>query len=123
MSLLSGSRAATENDVASRQQKSLGTVIDCRSVKGGYHCSYTFPVDGDQYKGDCHSHSNWLGGNTVVVYYDPQDLRTTALEDFSAQSRKDRQMVYVLLLMMVAAVAYIFYARAIYRDDSKARTI
>jgi hypothetical protein len=122
--LIFASRAATENDAASRQLTSFGTISDCeRSGRSGYHCIYVFPVDGEQYTGDSASDSYRLLGNTVVVYYDSQKLTMTALEDFSVKSRKDRNTACIFLLMIAALVAFVLYSKATHREDSKPRAI
>jgi hypothetical protein len=51
-------------------------------------------------------------GQTAMVYYDSQDLRVSALEDFSEQSRKSMRFVYFLLLTLAATVAFILWDRA-----------
>jgi hypothetical protein len=57
-----------------------------------------------------------LEGNGV--YYDSQNLAMNALEDFSENSRKDRNFAYMLLFVVAALVAFILYAKATYRDES-----
>jgi len=122
--LIFDSQAATENDTACRQRTSFGTISDCeRSGRSGYHCSYVFPVDGEQYKGDSASDSYRLLGNTVVVYYDPQKLTTTSLEDFSVTSRKDQKLAYLFLLISAALVAFVLYSKAKAYEDSKRRAL
>jgi hypothetical protein len=120
---LTASRAARENDAASMQRTSFGTITDCeRSGRSGYSCSYVFAVDGEQYTGKSRSDSYHLFGQTVVVYYDFQDLTMTALEDFSGKARRDWNFVYLLLSIIVALVAFVLYSKATGRKDSKQRT-
>jgi len=120
---LSASRATRENDAASRQRTSFGTITDCeRSGRSGYSCKYVFPVDGEQYMGDSREGSYRLLGQTVVVYYDSQDPTVTALEDFSGKARRDWNFVYVLLLMIAAVVVFVIYSKAADRKDSKQRS-
>jgi hypothetical protein len=52
-----------------------------------------------------------LEGNGV--YYDSQNLAMNALEDFSENSRKDRNFAYMLLFVVAALVAFILYAKAV----------
>ena len=116
------SRARVENDAAIMQQTSYGTITDCeRCGRSGYCCNYVFPVDGEQYTGSSRSDTYLLFGHTAVVYYDSQDPTMSALEDFSRQSRRDRNFVYILLLMIVALVAFVLYSKATDREDSKQR--
>jgi hypothetical protein len=117
------SRAIRENDAASTQQTSFGTITDCeRSGRSGYSCNYVFPVEGEQYTGDSRSDSYRTFGQTVVVYYDSQAPTTSALEDFSGKARKDWNFVYIFLLMIAALVAFVLYSKATDRKDSKQRT-
>jgi hypothetical protein len=120
---LVASQAARENDAASMQRTSSGKITNCeRSGRSGYSCDYVFPVDGEQYTGHCRSDSYRLYGQTVIVYYDSQDLTMTALEDFSEKARKDWNFVYILLLLLAALVAFVLYSKATDRKDSKQRT-
>jgi hypothetical protein len=43
----------------------------------------------------------------VEVYYDSQNPRMNALEEFSGKSRKDERFVYILLLVLAAAGTFI----------------
>jgi hypothetical protein len=52
-----------------------------------------------------------LEGNGV--YYDSQNLAMNVLEDFSENSRKDRNFAYMLLFVVAALVAFILYAKAV----------
>jgi hypothetical protein len=117
------SRATTENDAASRQETSFGTIADCeRSGRGGYSCHYVISVDGEQYASHSQEDSYHLLGQTVVVYYDSQNPRMTALEDFSGKAKKDWNFVYVFLLMIAALVGFVLYSKATDRKDSKQQT-
>jgi hypothetical protein len=81
-----------------------------------------FPVDGEQYTGSDRADSYLLFGKTVVVYYDSQDPTMSALDDFSGKSRRDRNFVYIFLLMVAALVAFVLYSKATDREESKPRT-
>jgi len=59
----------------------------------------------------------------VVVYYDPQKLTTTSLEDFSVTSRKDQKLAYLFLLISAALVAFVLYSKAKAYEDSKRRAL
>jgi beta-lactamase regulating signal transducer with metallopeptidase domain len=48
-------------------------------------------------------------GQTVEVYYDSQNPRMNALEDFSARSRKDERFVYILLLVLAVTGTFILW--------------
>ena len=80
-----GYRAAVENDSASRQKASLGTIGQCEERGRGHenYCDYTFTVGDDQYT-TVNKAARGVGlGQTVTVYYDSQDPHVSALEDFS----------------------------------------
>jgi len=55
----------------------------------------------------------------VVVYYEYQDPTISALEDFSRQSRRDRNFVYIFLSMIAALVVFVLYSKPTDRDHSK----
>ena len=112
-----GYHAAVENDTASRQQTSLGTIGQCEHRGRGRenYCHYTFPVGDEQYAGVSKAKQGAEFGETTMVYYDRQDPRVSALEDFSAQSRKNMRLAYFLLLTLAATVAFILWDRAPYR--------
>jgi len=121
--LFLGFRAANQNHVASRQQTSLGTIGQCeRRGRGENYCHYTFPVGDEQYTGVNRATPELELGQTVVVYYDRQDPRLSALEDFSEQGRKNERFAYVLLLVLAAIVAFILWDGAPYRGTSDERT-
>lgn len=113
-----GYRAAVEKDSASRQQTSFGTILQCENRGRGNenYCHYTFPVGDEQYAGVSEAGQGAGFGQTATVYYDSQDPRVSALEDFSEQSRKSMRFVYFLLLTLAATVAFILWDRAPYRS-------
>jgi len=116
--LLLAFRATDERDTASRQQTSFGIVAQCeRRGRGGVdnYCHYTFPVGNDHYIGVNQTSSGLGFGQTVVVYYDREDPGVSALEDFSAQSRKNMRYTYLLLLGLAATVTFIVWDRTLYR--------
>jgi hypothetical protein len=110
-----GYRAAVENDSASRQQTGFGTIAQCEQRGRGNenYCHYTFPVGDEQYAGVSKAEQGVGFGQTAMVYYDSQDPRVSALEDFSAQSRESMRFVYFLLLTLAATVAFILWDRAL----------
>jgi hypothetical protein len=109
-----GYRAAVENDSARRQQTSFGTISQCEESGRGHenYCHYTFPVGDEQYEGVNKADQGVGFGQTAIVYYDSQNPRVSALEDFSEQSRKSMRFVYFLLLTLAATVAFILWDRA-----------
>jgi hypothetical protein len=118
-----GSDAMSENDAASMQRTSFGTITDCeRSGRSGYSCKYVFPVDGEEYTGLDHVSFYRMFGQTVMVYYVFQEPTMSALEDFSQKSHRDRNTAYFFLLMLVALPSFILYSRAKYRKDFQQRT-
>jgi hypothetical protein len=112
-----GYRAAVENDSASRQQTSFGTIFQCENRGRGNdnYCHYTFSVGDEQYAGVSIAEPGAGFGQTATVYYDSQDPRVSALEDFSEQSRKNMRFVYFCMLALAATVAFILWDRAPYR--------
>jgi hypothetical protein len=115
-----GFRAANQNVAASKQQTSFGTIGQCEHRGRGNenYCHYTFPVGDEQYTGVNRAAPEVDFDQTVVVYYDVQDPGVNALEDFAEQSRKNKRFVYILLLVLVAIVAFILWDRAPYRKTS-----
>jgi hypothetical protein len=109
-----GYRAAVENDLARRQQTSFGTIAQCEQSGRGHenYCHYTFPVGDEQYGGVNKADQGVGFGQTAIVYYDSQNPRVSALEDFFEQSRKSMRFVYFLLLTLAATVAFILWDRA-----------
>lgn len=112
--VLFGSRAAVENDSASRQQTSFGTIAQCEHRGRGNknYCHYTFPVGDEQYVGVSKAGESVGFGQTAMVYYDSQNPRVSALEDFSEQSRESMRFVYFFLLTLAGAVAFMLWDRA-----------
>jgi hypothetical protein len=112
-----GYRALLENDSASRQQTSFGTIIQCGQAGRGndYYCHYTFSVGDEQYAGVSKTVHRLGFGEIAIIYYDSQDPRINALEKFSEQSRTNMHFVYFLLLMLAATVGFILWNRTPYR--------
>jgi len=109
-----GFRAEVAHDSASRQQTSFGTILQCehRGRGNGNYCDYTFPVGDEQYAGVSKAEEGVGFGQTAIVYYDSQDPKVNALENFSEQSRKSRLLVYFFLLTLAATIAFILWDRA-----------
>jgi hypothetical protein len=105
-----GFRAVNQNDAAGNQRTSFGTIIQCEHRGRGNenYCHYTFPVGDEQYTGVNQADSELGFGQTVVVYYDYQNPGVNALEDFTQQCRKSKNIVYILLLVLTVVVAFIF---------------
>jgi hypothetical protein len=83
------SHAMSENDEASMQRTSFGTITDCeRSGRSGYFCKYVFPVDGEEYTGGDRVDSYRMFGQIVMVYYVSQEPSVNALEEFSQKSHR-----------------------------------
>lgn len=109
-----GYRAAVHHDLATAQQTSLGTIIQCE-IRGRGHenyCHYTFPAGDQQYMGVNEAAGDVGFGQTVTVYYDSRDPSVSALEDFSEQSREDFHFACILLVVLVVAVAFVLWNRA-----------
>jgi hypothetical protein len=111
--LLFGYRAANENDTASRQQTSSGTILQCEA-RGRWHqtyCRYIFPVGDREYTSQAPADYNISFGQPVVVYYDSQSPEVSALDDFNKQSRQDRNYFYISLLVLAGFIAIILWNR------------
>lgn len=109
-----GYRAAIENDSASRQKTSFGTLGQCevRGRGNQYYCDYTYSVGDEQYTEVNKAASGVEFGQTVTVYYDREGPQVSALEDFSEQSRHDLRLVYFFGSVLVAVLAFVLWGRA-----------
>jgi hypothetical protein len=98
-------------------KRALGPSFSAKTaaVETKITCHYAFPVGDDQYAGVSIAAPGVGFGQTVTVYYDSQDPRVSALEDFSEQSRKNMRFVYFLVLTLAATIAFILWDRAPYR--------
>jgi hypothetical protein len=112
-----GYRAAVENDSASRQQTSFGTIAQCEERGRGHenYCHYTFPVGDEYYAGVSEAERGLRFGQVVMVYYDSQNVRVSSLESFSERRRESMHFVYFFLLTLAATVAFILWNRAPHR--------
>ena len=101
-------------------ERASGTILQCEEHGRGHenYCHYTFPVGDEQYTGVNQADSELGFGQTVVVYYDYQNPGVNALEDFNDQTRKSKDVVYILLLVLAAVVAFIFVHGAPSRETS-----
>jgi hypothetical protein len=115
-----GYRAAVENDSASRQKTSFGTIGQCEERGRGHenYCDYTFSVGDERYTKVSKAEAGLETGQTVTVYYDSQDPQVSALEDFSEQSRHDMRFVVILGSVLVALVAFILWNGSPGRETS-----
>jgi hypothetical protein len=102
---------ANQNGVASRQQTSFGAVGECgRHGKGNEnYCHYSFPVGDEIYRGVSQAAPELEIGQTVVVYYDSEDPRYNALEDFSEKSRETKRFFDISVLVLAAIVVFILW--------------
>jgi hypothetical protein len=116
-----GYSAAVHHESATVQQTSTGTITQCE-IRGRGHdnyCRYTFAIGDQQYLGVRKAKEGVGFNQTVTVYYDSQDPSTSALEDFSEQSREDLSFVYILLVVLVVTIAFVLWDRAPYRKTSE----
>jgi hypothetical protein len=116
--------AITENDAARRQRTSFGTTSQCERRGRGLEnwCHYSFAVGDNWYRGVSQTYPEVTFGQTVEVYYDSQNPRMNALEDFSAKSRKDERFVYILLLVLAATGTFILWNEESRGASSDAQT-
>ena len=119
--LLFSYRAETESDSATRQQTSLASVGQCQHRGRGHenYCDYTFSVGDQQYTAVSKAPEGPEIGQTVTVYYDSDDPQISALQDFSAQSRRDLHFVYIFLTVFAVAVAFALWNRAPYSEPAE----
>jgi hypothetical protein len=122
--LLLGIRAERASDAAKREQTSFGVVTECEHhARAGNYCHYTFSVGDERYIGADPAVSEVEFGHTVQVYYDSQDPRMNSLEDFSAESRRDKKFIYILLFAIGAFAAFVMYSLATNRGGAKRQTL
>jgi hypothetical protein len=109
-----GYRAAVQNDSASRQQTSFGTIIQCEQRGRGMdnYCHYMFPVGDELYSGVSNAEPGVGYGQKAKVYYDSQDPWVSTLEDFSEQSRTSMHFACFLVLALAATVAFTLWDRS-----------
>jgi hypothetical protein len=112
--LLFAYQAAIQVDLAGRQKMSFGKIRLCEMRGRGHdnYCSYTFSVDDAQYTAVSKAERAFGFGQIVTVYYDSQDPRSSALEDFSQQSRQNLHLAFILGVLLVAAVGFFLWDRA-----------
>lgn len=115
-----GYRAVVESDSASRQETSFGTIGQCEERGRGHenYCDYTFSIGDEQYTAVRKAARGLEIGQSVTVYYDGQDPQINALEDFSEQSRRDLNVVYIAGLALVIVAAFALWDRAPHRETS-----
>jgi len=119
-----GYLSAVERDSVRRQQTSLGTISQCEERGRGHenYCHYTFSVGDEQYESVGRG-SRGLGfGQIVTVYYDGRDPHVNALQEFSEQRRENQRKAYVLLIALVAVLAFVLWDRAPYQTTSDKQT-
>jgi hypothetical protein len=118
--LFFASNAMKYRDLASTQQISLGSVNGCgHGTKGGYYCSYAFPVNGGYYRGDSSAGRSVQPGSNVDVYYDPQNPTTNSLKDFTDTCRWNRNAACIFIVIAAGFVARILYSRHVSNDQSR----
>ena len=104
-------QAVREYSAAKRQQTSLGTVTGYDRSNHN-QCSYRFTANGRQYNGMRSAATTSITvGDRVSVYYDSHDPTMNSLEDFSEMSHNDRGFVEMLLIVIAAFAAVIFYSK------------
>ena len=74
-----------------------------------------FYVGDERYTGVSEAERGAAFGQTAIVYYDSQDPRASALEDFSEQSRTSMRFVYFFVVTLAVTVALILWHRAPHR--------
>lgn len=118
---LYGYHANVQDKIASREQKSLGTVDQCERRGRGYdnYCHYSFQVGDDWYKGVSKTTSGVAFGQIVDVYYDEQDPRVNSLEDFSERSLTNRRFALLFLLVLAGVVAFVVWDRTPYPKQTR----
>jgi hypothetical protein len=112
-------KAASEAQAAINQQSTYGLITSCNtSTRHERLCTDTFSVGDARYEGRSSAGSDVEYGQTQVVYFDAQNPAASALEDFSALSRRHRNLAYLLTLVVAAALSFVFYSNSRPRDNS-----
>jgi hypothetical protein len=109
-----GRRAVVEKDSASRQRTSFGTLLECNQRGRGNenYCHYMFYVGDERYTGVSEAEQGAAFGQTAIVYYDSQEPRVSALEDFSERSRTSMRFLYFFVVTLAVTSALILWDRS-----------
>jgi len=100
-----------DHAIAARQGSTLGFVT-AYEPSSHNQCSYSFELEGKQYRGESSSPTTTAAvGQQVRVYFDRDDPATSSLEDFEAASRRQRRILPFLIIGIAAVIGFILYSK------------
>jgi hypothetical protein len=110
-------RAEVEKRHADRQETSFGVIGHCekRGRSQDDYCSYSFPVGEEQFWGMSKAVQAFSFDRKILVYFDSQDPRVNALEDFPTRSRRNMRIACLLFLVFVVTFAFVVWDRTPYK--------
>jgi hypothetical protein len=101
--------------VAARQQVTIG-IITGHEASNHNQYRYTFTFSGRQYNGLSQSPTDTGEiGDRMAVYFDPLNPDTNSLEDFSAASKRDGNMLPILFIGVAGIAGLIMFSKARHR--------
>jgi hypothetical protein len=108
--LLAGSRHNAT--IAARQQMTIGTITGHEASNHNQY-RYTFTFSGRQYSGLSQSPTDTAEiGEPMTVFFDPRNPDTNSLEDFSAASKRNGNMLPLLFLGVAGVAGLIAFSKA-----------
>jgi hypothetical protein len=97
--------------IAARQGQTTG-VVTAYHPSNHNQCSYTFELQGKQYRGTSSSPTTTASvGQPVQVYFDRNDPATNSLEDFESASRGYRGILVFMTLGIIGVICLILYSK------------
>jgi hypothetical protein len=94
-------------EVASREVKTEGVIIDCQPFN---LCRFTFTFLGRSFEGAGTPATDKGAGHSVTIFFDGSHPETNSLEDFTSPSRRQIAMVPLCLMAICAIVGAVLYA-------------
>jgi len=101
-----------DHAIAARQGSTTG-VVTAYEPSNHNQCTYTFELEGKQYRGRSSSPTRTASvGQQVQVYFDRNDPATNSLKDFETASRNYRGILIFSSVEIVAVVGFILYSKS-----------